>query len=109
MADRDLTLRERVIRLFGGLTEREAKPMQRRAYEAGMEDGGNDEPAYTSGSMTISRGYVETGSKPRDLSAISQEKAIEASYRLWQTNPLAKALIEIYVDYILGDGVTVTA
>lgn len=108
MADRELTLRERIIRRLGGLTDAQVKTIQRRAYEAGMEDG-NDEPPYISGGMVISRGYVEAGSKPRDLSQISQEKAIEACYRLWQTHPLAKALIEIYVDYILGDGVTVVA
>jgi len=108
MADRGMTLRERLVRLLGGVPERDVRVIQRRAYEAGMEDG-NDEPPYTSGGMVITRGYVETGSKRRDLSAISQEKAIEASYRLWQTNPLAKALIEIYVDYILGDGVRVVA
>jgi len=115
MADRKpmsfgkMPLRERVIRLFGGVPAPEAERRARRAYEAGMEDG-NDEPVlYTADGKPIGTGYVETGSKPRDLSRISQEKAIEACYRLWQTHPLAKALVEIWVDYTVGDGVTVIA
>lgn len=104
-----ITLRERIIRFFGGLTPAEVKAMERRAYESGMDDG-NDEPVVnTLKGKALSAGYRNVKETPRDLSAISQEKAIEAAYRLWQTHPLARAIIEIWVDYICGEGADVVA
>jgi hypothetical protein len=86
--------------------------LRKRAFEAGMEAAtdGNDEkePLYLGG-QAIGRGYRQAGAGPRDLSNWSQERAIEAAYRLWNTNPLAGALTEIVVDYVVGDGVKVIA
>jgi hypothetical protein len=88
-----------------------------RTYEAGVSDGlsfaddGNDEKKQltTADGKVIGAGYKPISSTPRDLSGWSQEKAIDASYRLWNSNPLAGALIEIIVDYVIGEGIKVTA
>jgi hypothetical protein len=88
-----------------------------RTYEAGVSDGlsyaddGNDEKKQltTADGKVIGTGYKPISSTPRDLSGWSQEKAIDAAYRLWNTNPLAGALIEIVVDYVVGEGIKVTA
>jgi len=111
--------RERLIRLIAGDTLEEAvrqavKEASHRAFADGMKEGiqwaGDDEPPmFTSDGKPISRGYRSTVHAPRDLSSISQERAIEAAYRLWNTNPLAKAITEIIVDYVLGDGITISA
>ncbi len=107
--EKKMSLKERLIVLFGGVTPEEAIRRAREAFQAGMEDGQDEPSLYSADGKKLGTGYKTVGSTPRDLSAISQEKAIEASYRLWQTHPLAKALIEIYVDYVLGSGATVKA
>lgn len=105
-----LSFREWLVTRLGGVPARVASAAEHRAFEAGFEEGGQDEPlAVTADGTTISLGYAQMDQQPRDLSAISQEKAIEAVYRLWESHPLAQAIIEIYVDYILGDGVTIEA
>jgi len=45
----------------------------------------------------------------RDLAPLSQDRMIQISYFLWRTNALAHWLIETNKDFILGNGVTVTA
>lgn len=106
-----MTFRERLITWMGGVTRAELNGVRGRSFEAGIEAAttGDDEPAQEFGKRTIRRGYRQTDATPRDLSNWSQERAIEAAYRLWNTNPLAGALTEIVVDYVVGDGVTVTA
>ncbi|MBN1535207.1 MAG: hypothetical protein JW908_00640 [Anaerolineales bacterium] len=123
---------ERLVAALGGVTQealsstilQEREQFQetlasekQRSYEAGVSTGieiasdGNDEKStlVTADGKSISYGYKQRGSTPRDLSNISQEKAIEASYRLWNSNPLAGALIEIIVDYVVGEGIKVTS
>lgn len=106
------TIGERFVRWLGGLTQADVDVIRNRAFEAGMEaaDSGNDEPVlYTADGKSISTGYRRVGHTPRDLSSWSQERAIEAVYRLWNTNPLALALTEIVVDFVVGDQVRVVA
>lgn len=109
-----LTLGERLVQRLGGITRAELEVVRNRAFEAGMEaadaaDGNDETPMFDSSGNVIGRGYKAQQSTPRDLSNWSQERAIEASFRLWQTNPVAKTLTEIMVDYVLGDKVQVQA
>ena len=110
------TIRQRILAALGGVpvsdVEQKIEQARRRAFEAGREaaDVNADEPVLRDSSgAPIAQGYSEQGAKKRDLSAISQEKAIEASYRIWQTNPLGNALTEIIVDYVVGDGIQVVS
>jgi hypothetical protein len=96
------------------MTEGDARGLARRAakeaFREALDYSGEDEPPLsTSDGRAIRLGYRTMQTTPRDLSSISQERANEASYRLWNTNPLAKSLIEIMVDYVLGDGATIQA
>ncbi len=112
MANKKLTILERLVVLFGGVTQAELETLRNRAFEAGMDaaSDGNDEPrVYTADGKALTTGYKQMERTPRDLSSWSQERAIEAAYRLWNTNPLARTLTEIVVDYVIGDGITVTA
>lgn len=45
----------------------------------------------------------------RDLAPITQDRMIEIAHYLWKTNPLAHWLIETNKDFIIGEGVTLTA
>jgi hypothetical protein len=77
-------------------------------YEEAIQDKGinvDEMPHTASDGKVIGWGYRSITKQKRDLSLYSQEKAINAMYRLWNTHPLAKAMTEIVVDYILGDGV----
>lgn len=40
---------------------------------------------------------------------MQQEKSQQLSYYLWENNPFAKRIINLTVDYVLGEGVTVVA
>lgn len=107
-------LRDRIIRFIGGITGTDLDTATHKGYIDGFNEalgmGGNDEPPlYTPDGKAISLGYRQLQDTPRDLSAVSQERAIDAAYRLWNTNPLAKALTEIKVDYTLGDGAVIDA
>jgi len=45
----------------------------------------------------------------RDLSPLGQERALEISHFLWEQNPLAKRLIGLMTDMVIGGGLTVEA
>lgn len=74
----------------------------KEAYYAGVGDG-NDEPPP---SFFGSHGYVagHRRSRNRDLEAVTQVEAMELSYRLWQRHPMAKRIIEIGTDFVVGEG-----
>lgn len=45
----------------------------------------------------------------RDLSPQMHERMIKLSYLAWRTNPMAKRLIEMRVNFVLGNGITLTS
>ena len=98
-----------IVHRLGGYSESQINDIRNRAFESGLEAGEiDDEPTiYDSSGNPIGKGYRVVGQAKRDLSNISQENAIQASYRLWQTNPLAQALTEIRVDHVIGEGVQI--
>lgn len=50
-----------------------------------------------------------TGERRRDLPKIKQERALEISFHLYDTNPLGKRATELIVDYVVGEGIQVRA
>lgn len=50
-----------------------------------------------------------SGDSGRDLSPLSQQRMRETALYLWERNLLADRLVEIPLDYILGEGVALTA
>ena len=52
--------------------------------------------------------YRQLNASPRDMSAHRFERAQRLSYWLWDTNPLAKRILELEKDIIVGDGFKVT-
>lgn len=49
-----------------------------------------------------------TGNR-RDLNPVAQDRAREVSLYLWRQNPMARRLVEMMVDFVVGDGITVGA
>lgn len=50
-----------------------------------------------------------TGEAQRDLPSISHDRSIEVAFSLYQQNPLAHRIVELNRDFIVGDGLTVSA
>jgi hypothetical protein len=89
--------------------EMDMKKRVHEAYISGFNDAADDEPPYTFGGKTMSRGYRRVRATIRDESGTSQEAAIERSYRQYATNPLAWAIANLRTDYVWGDGPTIRA
>lgn len=53
--------------------------------------------------------YRRMSDSRRDLHEIQHKRAVEISRMLWQRNPMAKRLIEIVLDMVLGDGIQLAA
>ena len=53
--------------------------------------------------------YRRLTQSERDLSPIVQERALTLAYWLWDTNPMAKRIIELVKDFVVGEGITVQA
>lgn len=123
------TVRERVVELIGGVTPRQLETaVQRqegywqskvgeltrqhqielgRAYEAGYNDGGEDEPS--SGDIK-KYGYRRSISHGlRDFSGIEHAAMLEIVWTLWQSSLIAKRLLCIKRDHIVDKGIKMSA
>jgi len=74
----------------------------KRAYESGYNDGGEDESA--SGTTKV-YGYRKLGSGQRDFTAVDYTSALDVVWSVYQSNPIARRLLQIRRDYILGRGI----
>lgn len=98
------TLGERIIESLGGITaarmQEATEAASVRAYEAGYSDA-NDEPP--SGDLK-SFGYrkMSSGGKLRDFSKISRDKEMEVVWTLYQSSPLARRILSLKRDHIIG-------
>lgn len=52
--------------------------------------------------------YRKLTQTPRDLNPLTDERARDIAYWLYDTNPLAKRVVELIRDWVIGDGVTVS-
>src|SRR4030042_4971679 len=85
-----MKIREKLFdAVFGGTIERE---VARRLKAASITD-------YEAGWRRLTGENVN-----RNLNPLQQDRMIEIAYWLWETNPMAKWLIEIAKDFILAEG-----
>ncbi|MFX0121865.1 MAG: hypothetical protein ACFE9A_20940 [Candidatus Hodarchaeota archaeon] len=99
-------LGERIIERLGGVTQAEAKQMARRAAEMAYEDMGEDEPIT---GTVKKQGYKTlTGTAVRDLGGIDYGQVLNAAWKIFLSNPVAKRYLQVKRDYILGRGVEPT-
>ena len=97
------TLKDRLLGVLGGITTSAAATTAKRAYESGYNDSGEDEP--TSGTTKI-YGYRKLGGGQRDFTAVDYASALDVVWNVYQSNPIARRLLQIRRDYILGRGIT---
>lgn len=80
--------------------QKEAQAAAARAYEAGYTDANDDPP---SGDLK-SFGYREMGSGKglRDFSKVTRQKEMETIWTLYQSSPLARRILTLKRDHIIG-------
>lgn len=93
-------LRERVVEWLGAVPAAQLEDARNRAYEAGFYDG-NDDPASGDiakggfGYKRISDNYLREGK-------IDYTRALETAWALWQKSPIAKRVLVMKRDHIIG-------
>lgn len=86
-------IRERIVRWLGGATE-----APRMAEAAGAT------------STRAEEGWTRLGDdERRDLSPLSQARMQKLALRLWESNMLARQIVELPIAYLLAEGVRVVA
>lgn len=95
--------RERLIESLGGVTKSAHERALSRAWEAGYDDGGEDEPPTSTG--VVKQGYRQGGGQAQKQ-AITFDKGVAVAWQLWQSHPVARRYLEIKRDYIIGQGVS---
>jgi hypothetical protein len=85
-------------------------PEPTRLQEASPASAGYDPDESLSASQMGSR-YVRRLSRDqdRDLDPLTQSRALEIAYWLSETNPLAKRILELTTDFVVGSGVEVSS
>jgi hypothetical protein len=81
-----------------------------QSLSEGMFDGGYADP---DANLTASQGgsayFRRLTASRRDLHPLTQARMLEIASYLYDSNPLAKRVLELTRDYVMGDGITVTA
>lgn len=54
-------------------------------------------------------GFRRITSSRRDLNPLALERAQAVSFKLWRENPMARRIIEMIVDFVVGDGLRIEA
>jgi hypothetical protein len=101
-----MAILNRVIERLGLTTQALASARAVRAYEAGLNDGGEDEPV----SGTVRRqGYRTAMRGERDLGGLDPEQVLNTVWSLYLSNPVASRAMRLKRDYILGRGLEIQA
>lgn len=102
-----MTIGERIIETFGGVTAVQMEAIQQdyetrinRAYEAGYSDG-NDEPPQGDLNTFSYRVLGDAGGE-RDFSKIDRARVLEEVWSLWQSSPIAKRIMALKRDHLIG-------
>jgi hypothetical protein len=87
-------MNDKLVRFFANLLDRVSRGAVRSHFMAGATAFDNDPRADEYRRLT--------GAK-RDLPPLAFDRAMLLSFEMWKRNPIAKKLIEIFVDFCLGD------
>lgn len=101
---------DRILETIGIVTKSELSKVRSRAYEAGFNDG-EDEPilgdVLAGGGSKY--GYRRlTTNHLRDFSNMTRSDILESVWSLWQSSPIAKRILTLKRDHIMGNGVVPT-
>lgn len=99
-----MAIRRRLIQWLGAVPNDEVRD---RVIEVNL--GPNDEPASASYGLA-SFGYKRRTTKSlRDFSTVSADKRIDVAWKLWCSSPLAKRILVMKRDHVVGDGIEPTS
>ena len=100
-----MSWRDRVVTFLGAQTPAQVEARVREALSAGI--------GRTEDQQMAVQGYrrITAGGEilRRDLLPLAQDQHNRLVYWLWESNPVAKWLIETTLDFVLGEGVTVAS
>ena len=76
-----------------------------------VPSGGSYDPDSALTAAQMGSGYVKrlTTDSTRDLSPVTQQRALDLSYHLYDANPMAKRIIDSTKDAVVGQGIVVQA
>jgi hypothetical protein len=94
--------KERVIDWLGAASVTELEQRVSEAYERGFYDG-NDDPA-TSTFKAGGQGYKRMSDRYVREGKIDFQRALSAAWDLWQKSPIAKRVLTMKRDHIIGHG-----
>lgn len=86
-------------------SELREEPLAEGVFDVGYADPDTRLTAAQMGSAYVRRLTQST----RDLPAVTFERGREIAYYLFETNPLAKHILELIKDFVIGEGITCTA
>lgn len=99
------TLGERIIEILGGITpaklQQTLESVENRAYEQAYFDANDDPPSGDLANLGYKR---MTANHLRDFSKASAEQILNTVWSLWQSSPIAKRLMTLKRDHIVGIG-----
>lgn len=98
------TVGERIVGALGGVTKAELEAAVGRAYESGYFDG-NDEPPQGGLGVGYKRHMAQT---IRDLEGVPHGQVLDTVWKLYLSSPLAKRIVTMKRDHIVGNGVRPT-
>jgi hypothetical protein len=95
-----------------GESRREVKPGRHAAAAAARMGDANDSPKHRASLMlTDSDGFYDQQSGPdqRDRFAYDRREVLRQALDAWRTNPIARRIVTIATQYMIGGGVTLTS
>jgi hypothetical protein len=96
----NMGLRDRAIEWLGAVNTANFDQRINEAYEAGFYDG-NDDPA-TGDFQKGGQGYKRLSDKYVREGVVHFDRAIETAWTLWQKSPIAKRVLAMKRDHIVG-------
>ncbi len=92
--------KERILEQFGAVDALKAAKRINEAYELGFYDG-NDDPA-TGDTQAGGQGYRRLSDRYVREGKIDYDLAIETAWALWQKSPIAKRVLAMKRDHVIG-------
>lgn len=98
-----MALRDRILEYLRAVPEEEHRRAVQRAWEAGYDDGGEDEPP--SGDLAKFGYRRATAGSIRDFGGLDYGAVQDTAWRVFLMSPVAKRYLHVKRDYELGGGV----
>jgi len=99
-----MAIRDRILEILKAVPAEDHERALARAWEAGYDDGGEDEPP--SGDLAKFGYRRATAGSIRDFGGLDYGSVLDTAWRVFLMSPVAKRYLHVKRDYELGGGVT---